>query len=314
MKAKLLIPGFLMLIALSAIAQTPDSAQLILRYKFTHVRDTTKRDTPYTENMMLMVGKTASVYKSYDKRLQMEQMKKQMDEFRKSGTMGATNFKMGGKNITPTEIFQFPAINKMVRQEKLINSYLIDEPYPIINWKISADTMTILNLHCQKAMGHFKGRDYVAWFCPDLPFRSGPWKLCGLPGIIVEAHDLKNEVIFKFDGVEEIVKSAPDANPIENGVTQAGGGRVVMILGADEQQDPNLIALPKSGIKTTQKEFDNLKEAMRKDPQAFIQSAMAGMGGGVRFNRADGAGPKIDMKMKNDPVVINNPIELPEKK
>lgn len=315
MKAKLLIPMVLMLMALSAKAQKPDSAQVILRYKFTHVRDTLNRDKPYTENMMLAVGQTASVYKSYDKRLQMQQMKKQIDEMRKSGAMGPMNIKTGGANITPTEIFQFPTINKMVRKEKLINSYLIDEPYPAINWKISSDTSTIFNLHCQKATAHFKGRDYIAWFCPDLPFRNGPWKLCGLPGLIVEAHDVKNEVIFKFDGVEEIVKTAPDPNPVENGISQ-NGGRVVMIFGADDgNQDPNVIALPANGIKTTQKEFDNLREAMRKDPQAFMQSAMAGMGGGVKFNRADGSGPQMNIKMgPPDKTVINNPIELPEKK
>lgn len=316
MKTKLLIPVVLMLMILSAKAQKADSAQVILRYKFSHIRDTTNRDKPYTENMMLAVGQTASVYKSYDKRLQMDQMKKQVDEMRKSGAMGPMNIKMGGANITPTEIFQFPTINKMVRKEKLLNNYLIEEPYPVINWKISSDTSTIFNLHCQKATGHFKGRDYVVWFCPDLPFRNGPWKLCGLPGLIVEAHDVKNEVVFKFDGVEEIVKTAPDANPVENGVTTGSGGRAVMVFGADDNQDPNLIALPANGIKTTQKEFDNLREAMRKDPQAFIQSAMAGMGGGVKFNRADGSGPRMDVKMRSDSdkTVINNPIELPEKK
>ncbi|WP_448698057.1 GLPGLI family protein [Mucilaginibacter sp. AW1-3] len=315
MKAKLLTPIVLMLTALSAIAQKPDSAQVILRYKFTHVRDTLNRDKPYTENMMLAVGRTASVYKSYDKRLQMEQMKKQMADMQKSGTMGGQmNFKSGGPNVTPTEIFQFPTINKMVRKEKLINSYLIDEPYPAIAWKISSDTATIFNLHCQKATGHFMGRDYVAWFCPDLPFRNGPWKLCGLPGLIVEAHDVKNEVIFKFDGVEEIVKSAPDANSVENGVSERGG-RVMVLLGGDDNQDPNAIALPANGIKTTQKEYDNLREAMRKDPQAFMQSALAGMGGGVKFNRADGGGPQISIKAgPENKTVINNPIELPEKK
>jgi len=318
MKTKLLLLPLLMLITLSAMAQKPDSAKLMVHYKFSHVRDTTKRDTPYTENMILMVGQTASVYKSYDSRLQMERMKKQMEEIRKTGTMGPTNFRMGGPSITPTEIFQFATINKMVRKEKLINSYLIEDPYPAINWKISGDTATISNLHCQKATGHLLGRDYVAWFCPDLPFRNGPWKLCGLPGLIVEAHDVKNDVIFKFDGIEEIIKTAPDANPIENGVTQQGGGRVMLVIGADDNnQDPNLIALPASGIKTTQKEFVNLQEAMRKDPQAFMQSAMAAMGGGVRFNRADGTGPQINMKFNADRGprnVINNPIELPEKK
>jgi len=318
MKRNLLIPMVSMLIVASAKAQTPDSAKVMVHYKFTHVRDTTDKEHPYTESMVLMVGQTASVYKSYDAKLQMDQMKKQMAEQMKGSAMGPMNFKSGGKGITSTEIFEFPNINKMVRKEKLLNNYLIEEPYPTINWKISADTATISNLHCQKATGHFKGRDYIAWFCADLPFRNGPWKLTGLPGLIVEAHDIKDQVIFKFDGIEEIVKTAPDPNAVENGLSEGKGGRVMFVLGADDSnKDPNVIALPTNGIKTTQKEFDNLKEAMRKDPQAFIQSAMAGMGGGVKFNRADGSGPQISMKVNPDsakPIVINNPIELPEKK
>jgi GLPGLI family protein len=68
---------------------------------------------------------------------------------------------------------------------------------PLIDWKISSDTATFGGLHCQKATGHFKGRDYTAWFCPDLPVHTGPWKLNGLPGVIVDAHDAKNEVVFQ---------------------------------------------------------------------------------------------------------------------
>jgi len=123
-------------------------------------------------------------------------------------------------------------------------------------------------------------------------------------------------VIFKFDGIEEIVKSAPDPNAMENGTTQVNG-HTMLVFGADDSsKDPNLIALPSSGIKTTQKDFENLQEAMRKDPQAFMQSAMAGMGGGVKFNRAEGGGPQLSMKVTSatDKIVINNPIELPEKK
>lgn len=63
MKRKLLIPIVLMLIGASAKAQTPDSAKVMVHYKFTHVRDTTDKEHPYTEGMILMVGQTASVYR-----------------------------------------------------------------------------------------------------------------------------------------------------------------------------------------------------------------------------------------------------------
>src|ERR1700759_1787042 len=49
-----------------AEGQKPDTAWLMVHYKFTHVRDTANREHPYTENMVLFVGKIASAYKSYD--------------------------------------------------------------------------------------------------------------------------------------------------------------------------------------------------------------------------------------------------------
>jgi len=317
MKAKLLILSALSAFTLSAAAQKPDSARAVLHYKFTHLRDTTQKDKPYTENMELLLGSSASVYKSYDRITQMAAMRKQISEQMASGS-GNIQIKSGGVS-SRAEVYQFPNENKMVRKENLINDYLIEEPFPVINWKISSDTATFGALHCQKATAHFKGRDYIAWFCPDLPFRAGPWKLNGLPGLIVDAHDVKNEVIFKFDGIEEVTKAAKvDAGP---DIQAPGGGKVMMFGMGDSNADPNLIAVPTTGIKTTEKEYLNLVDAMRKDPDAFLQSAMAGMrgpgGGDVHVLRngeaATPGGANIKMKVGPQPV-INNPIELPEGK
>lgn len=77
------------------------------------------------------------------------------------------------------------------------NKYLILDTLPKINWQIFEDRKTILNYVCQKAIGTFRGRTYIAWFTIDLPMPAGPWKLNGLPGIILSANDDKNEVFFE---------------------------------------------------------------------------------------------------------------------
>jgi len=48
-------------------------------------------------------------------------------------------------------------------------------------------TKTIENYTCLMAKGHVRGRDYTVWFTPDIPVSAGPWKLWGLPGLIVDA-------------------------------------------------------------------------------------------------------------------------------
>jgi len=206
---------------------------------------------------------------------------------------------------TPVEYYQYPNKQKLLTvDEQMFNSYAIEGPIPAIDWKISGDTATFGGLHCQKANGHFKGRDYIAWFCPDLPVHAGPWKLNGLPGVIVDARDLKNEVIFKFDGVE---KATP--TPSKNGQAVAEKDQPPILRGLDD--DMNLIAPPARVIKTTQKDFDKLKETIRKNPQGVADAINASP-------RVSGDAPRDQIMIKAGPgpigPVINNPMELPEKK
>ncbi|MES2268304.1 MAG: GLPGLI family protein [Bacteroidota bacterium] len=297
-------------LAISAQAQKPDSVKAVAHYKFTHLRDTTKPNEPYTENMVLFLGKKASVYKSLDRKTQDAMMRKQVAEQVAASGGGRININIKGGRATNTQYFTFADQKKFIRKEKLVNNYLIEEPMPVIKWSITNDTASFSGLKCQKATGHFAGRDYTAWFCPDVPFRSGPWKLIGLPGLIVEAYDAKKQVVFKFDGLDnadKLEKPAPGAEP---GTIQTGGTVVKLVGMADDIDDPAVIALPSTGIKASEKEFTNLKDAMKKDPQAFMQSALAGSG--ATFKMAPG-GPKDKMQIAQS-VDINNPLELPEKK
>lgn len=315
MKKTILSLACLLVFVAGVQAQKPDTAKAVVHYKFSHLRDTTQRNKPYTENMVLFVGATSSAYKSYDRKLQEALMKKQVaDQMAEQKGSGRVNIKVtGGAPTTRNEFYQFPLYHKLVRKERLITPYIIEEPMPVINWKISADTASFSGLHCQKATGHFRGRDYTAWFCPDLPFHAGPWKLNGLPGLIVEAYDTNKEVVFKFDGIDEVTNTPKPA--IE---APAPGGATIKLIGMDDaNDDPNVIALPTDAVKTTEKEFKNLEAAMRKDPNAFAQSAMAGSGGGMRAGgpgEGPGGGDQVKIRINSVGPVINNPLELPEKK
>jgi len=307
MKAQLIISTILITIAVSASAQRSDTAQVLVHYKFTHVRDTTNRDHPYTENMALYVGKNSSAYRSYDNVLEQAEFKKQMQIALANSPDGRVQLNRNRRG-SGAEYYEFPNGKKLARKEPLVmETYLIDDAMPAIDWKINSDTATYGGLHCQKAKGHFKGRDYTAWFCPDMPLHVGPWKLNGLPGVIVEAYDAKKDVQFMFDGVEKVVITPGDH--LDGPKTDGPGPRVVMIGGGDGG-DPNIIQLPKNAIKTTDKEFTKLDAAMHKDPDAFVQSQVAMH----NANRPAGSDPvRINIKMGPQPVV-NNPIELPDKK
>ncbi len=67
-----------------------------------------------------------------------------------------------------------------------IDSYTYQEKTPQINWVLSDSTKEICGYLCHQATATFRGRNWVAWYC-DIPKNVGPWKLNGLPGLILAA-------------------------------------------------------------------------------------------------------------------------------
>lgn len=304
-------------IATTTFAQDVDKALARVRYSFSHMQDTTQRDNFYTENMLLVIGKNASVYTSYDKINRDMEVKKQIEEQIKNQAGGPTSIKINrssSKPVTQIDYFYFVNENKFYTKERIISNYLIEETAPKINWKISKDTASFSGVKCQKATTYFKGRNWIAWFAPELPFQSGPWKLNGLPGLIIEAHDDKNEVKFQFAGIDK-VNEEEKPKEIEQTVTMANGATGVVKFGGMDGSTylGSEIKLPTDAVKTTQKEINKLKEARDKDPQGFINAQMAGRGINANVN-AVATRTVIAPPGGAKKIVINNPIELPEKK
>jgi GLPGLI family protein len=289
---KFLLTIIISIACFSAFAQKPDVAIGKAVYDFSHIRDTLNRDKPYTERLILLIGRNASVYKSLDKQLAQDQLVADvMNQVKNASNPNSLTLTLqGGPPTQGEEYYQYVKDKKLYTEETLVNYYLVEEPLPVIKWSIKKDTMSFGALHCQMATAHFKGRDYTAWFCPDLPFQCGPWKLNGLPGLILEASDSKKEVVFKFSGFENITNNNPT------------------------------IAPPADDIKTNPKNIANLKEARRKDPSGFMKashgSGQAKRGG----NGLDMVDPSkiasVNVQSYTGPIgkVINNPIELPEGK
>lgn len=71
-----------------------------------------------------------------------------------------------------------------------------------IDWKLGSETKTFGDLTCHKATGAFRGKNYTAWYTDAIPLPYGPWKLQGLPGLILEAYDDKKEMYLYFKSVE----------------------------------------------------------------------------------------------------------------
>lgn len=77
------------------------------------------------------------------------------------------------------------------------------EPHAEIEWQLSDSTKNILGYECVMAQTDYHGRHWTAWFAPDIPIHDGPWKLCGLPGLILEASDSAGQHSFIATGIEK---------------------------------------------------------------------------------------------------------------
>ena len=75
-----------------------------------------------------------------------------------------------------------------------------DSLHPMV-WKLLPERRTIGDLECEKAVTVFRGRNYTAWYAVSIPIANGPWKLGGLPGLIVEAYEDNMDMHFMLTGI-----------------------------------------------------------------------------------------------------------------
>jgi len=233
--------SMLLLLFCAPISKAQETEPVIAQvyYQFVHVNDTTKRDKPHKEEMVLYIGTHQSFYTSNINAFMQKQMREQMSNPAFDGKII-----ISGKGAGSNESFYFLPKSRILKKTYRLakQQYIVDEPYPELNWKISTDTMTIGGYLCQKAITQFKGRAYHAWFAPELPFSFGPWKLQGLPGLILEAYDNEEEVVFRYAGFDKL-----------------GDGKVQIGAIGDY-------------IKTDQKSLEKLIAAAQKNRKVFMDA------------------------------------------
>ena len=71
-------------------------------------------------------------------------------------------------------------------------------------WTMGDSTREVLGYTCQQATADFRGRRWTAWFATDIPVSDGPWKLGGLPGLILKAYDERQQHVFTAVGLERV--------------------------------------------------------------------------------------------------------------
>ncbi|TYZ07797.1 GLPGLI family protein [Hymenobacter lutimineralis] len=110
-----------------------------------------------------------------------------------------TNYTLAVTDAEGTCVYRDAATGRLLARELEISTQqfvLIADTVPRLNWKLGTATRQIGQYQAQQATTTFRGRHYEAWFTPEIPVSAGPWKLGGLPGLILEARDATGQVAF----------------------------------------------------------------------------------------------------------------------
>ena len=188
---------------------TIDQVAYRITYNSKSVTDTTK--TPYRykdDEMRLEIGKNGvSRFYSYTRFLR-KQMTAEM--IKKGGGIDLTSIPKGG--AISWELYKnYPVQGKSLYLDVIsLDSYQCEETVETPDWQLVPDsTKEILGYQCQMATTRFKGRQWTVWYTEDIPLDEGPWKLRGLPGLVLSAYDAKRQYVFEGAGLEQVSTDQP---------------------------------------------------------------------------------------------------------
>jgi GLPGLI family protein len=183
-----------------------DSAYLKCTYKLTWIYDTLFKTKTSTDIQTLQIGKEISKYFSryvldYNTKIQelIQKGAQAIPNPTELGSFGYEVFKFYPKGKYTITDFGTGRIGKNIHEESI----------PDLKWEILMEYDTVLSYRCQKATTKFRGRNYEAWFTPDIPISNGPRKLGGLPGLILKVSDVQHYFNFECIGLETLKKKEP---------------------------------------------------------------------------------------------------------
>lgn len=185
-----------------------DKANIICTYKYSYIQDI---DNPalITENIMILeIGKSVSKFYDYqhyrlDSVMIAEYNTTIFEENKKKYTQMI-------RNANKIQIYKNYPEGKITIIDRIpFDNYKYEEPLIYPKWELKNEKKTLYGYHCLKATTSFRGRNYTAWYAPEIPISNGPWKFGGLPGLILKIEDSKKHHTFEMVGLEKIKENRP---------------------------------------------------------------------------------------------------------
>ena len=88
------------------------------------------------------------------------------------------------------------------QQHAFMSALQYHSELPKLKWLLKDSVKKILGYEVHKATLNYRGRHYTAWYAPAIAVSDGPYKFWGLPGLILEIYDDKDDYHFTATGLE----------------------------------------------------------------------------------------------------------------
>ena len=271
---------FFLIIKSKNIFAQPDVSNIVVEYNVKHIIDTTNNFSISYPLLLIANGNN-----SYS----ISRNKFVSDSLEKANPVTISNigggFIIKSNNLGSKRLSSFESVilyNDFVKKIQIEKIEIGSQKYLMIDssdnplWEIKSAYKNINGYNCQLAKTKYKGRIWDVWFSNEIAIPNGPWKLKGLPGLILEATDSLNQVSFTLNGIA---------------------------------YQKRIVQKPESHEIITRKEYFNLLKAYAEDPMAFFENQQ-----GVKINfsdfKSDNGFPVSDQQSRKKLKLPNNPIEL----
>lgn len=187
-----------------------DYARLSVSYDYTYCATADSSGTKLSDTYRLQIGEEATrFFSEYSQRIDsiafnylMSLEQRHLDVLTPDWTpsrLSRTLYSWIPDGVCPLyyDVYTFrDSRQRVVSSRFQYAEYQYSEPADALNWEMKPGQRLILGFKCNCACVSYRGRTWTVWFTFDIPYSSGPWKLGGLPGLILEAED--DQGLFKW--------------------------------------------------------------------------------------------------------------------
>lgn len=238
---------------------TLDYTYLNVHYRQIVREDKLVPDKLTESEMVLQIGKQISKYSNYKLLMNDSIMAAELErpELSMSSIVNSSLARIKKAGDRSTVVKNYPEGQYLFQKGVLLDAYSYQEDIPVFDWTIAEDTLTVSGYLCRKATCRFRGRDYIAWYAPDIPLSNGPWKFNGLPGLILKVEDTGRDYSFECAALYQV-----------------------------GWQSPVYVTKRKREIKTTREKFNQVEKTSMNNPGAtMVNSGLVTIPNGGEMSR-----------------------------